>query len=177
MLIVEGPDGTGKTTLAQAIAEAHDMEYRRAPSLSSLNGADWEVYDWWKQQIRENNPNAVYDRCFFISELVYQLATHERELIVTAKDMCYGLQDLWLKDTHWIFANTSWLTASVNIAQQPKKLKGVSILDLEKIHWAYPQIFMLIAIAYRGEQYCTYDYTTDDVKKPLDFAELYLGAQ
>jgi thymidylate kinase len=171
MLIVEGPDGAGKTTLAKFLAEELELEYRRAPSLSSTDGADTAVWEWWREQLRENPKGVVYDRCFFVSELIYQLATHERELIVEAPSMVNGHHDLWLKDTHWVYCSTPWETAQAVISRQRDQLKGVSILDLEKIHWAYPQIFALMFVGYGEDFVFNYDWTTMNQADVLPFAQ------
>ena len=170
MLIVEGPDGTGKTTLAQLIAEELGMEYRRAPSLSSTTGADQGVFEWWRSQLRENNPNVVYDRCFFVSEVLYQMATHERELLVTDTEaMRTGLADLWLKDARWIFCNPPWDVARGIIYSARDQLKGVTDLDLHKLHWAYDIWSMLMTLAYPDMAVRRYDFTHQSTNDLLDW--------
>lgn len=66
MLIIEGPDNSGKTTLAKQIAAFYDTEY-----VASIGPrAD---YDWWITQLKlppAQLISQVRDR-FFFSELVY----------------------------------------------------------------------------------------------------------
>jgi hypothetical protein len=75
MIIIEGPDCSGKTTLAARIeAEYQYLNFRRAPSLSSTEGADSAVCDWWLKELERpawERMHGVYDRCFAISEPVY----------------------------------------------------------------------------------------------------------
>lgn len=160
MLIVEGPDGSGKTTLAKKISEEFGIEYRRAPSLSSVDGPDLAVYDWWRQQVNAND-TAVYDRTFFISELIYQLASRDRELIVTPKMMMDGMTDMWIKGVYWIFCSPAWDTTLQIIRSQPEKLKGVTERDLQKIHWAYRVVGNLVDLASPVGHVYKHDFTAE----------------
>src|SRR5215472_10794451 len=98
MLIVEGPDGGGKTTLAHAIADAYDLTYMRPPPellSSSLGpGPGSGLHEWWVEQMRlpeKEHTRNVYDRCFFISEAIYQMAQVDRDLIVEGHDIWRGI--------------------------------------------------------------------------------------
>lgn len=158
MLVVEGPDGSGKTTLAKKISEEFGIEYRRAPTLSSTDGADYSVYQWFREEINAND-TAVYDRCFAVSELIYQLATPHRKLIITPKGMRDMMTDMWIKQVHWIFCLPAWEVSKPIIQSQPEKLRGVDENQLEKIHWAYSQIGNLIDLANPAGLVYKYDFT------------------
>lgn len=73
MIICEGPDNSGKTTLANELAERFGLEYckSRGPGTN---------YDWW-MQILTDSPEAlsevVLDR-FYFSELVYGIIVRGR---------------------------------------------------------------------------------------------------
>lgn len=138
MIIVEGPDGTGKTTLAKKIAEEYSLEYRRPPMLSSTKGpADASIYDWWKQEMRTDDDRAVYDRCFFISEMIYQLATPERELLVDGYDFALGVEDLMMMQPFIVFCLPKWEKTLPILTSGREMLEGMSIKAAEKVHWAY----------------------------------------
>jgi hypothetical protein len=121
------------------------------------------IIDWWRSQIRENNRKVVYDRCFFVSEVIYQLATHGRDLLTTDQEvMRTGLADLWLRDARWIFCHAPWDVSLNIIRSQQEKLRGVSEHNLEKIHWAYGPWAMMHSLAYQEGFVKRFDFTHQD---------------
>lgn len=74
--VLEGYDGTGKTTLAKKIAEKHNAEYKHFDSSISK---DKNAFNIFKGIIEEaKHKNIVCDR-FFYGQFVYQ-AENERVL-------------------------------------------------------------------------------------------------
>jgi len=136
MIICEGPDGSGKTQLAKLIAERYGLEYRRYPGLSSKSGPDGVgIVEWWDDQLARDE-QAVYDRCFYISEPIYQLATAHRSLLVEGKKMALATMALCNFQPLVIFCLPPWEVAIANIGQRDR-LEGVDDKALEKIHFAY----------------------------------------
>lgn len=70
MLIVEGPDGAGKTTLVERICEEFGVE-KRPRSSTSENGPVDNLWDWVIQDMGSNVNVGVYDRHPLISEMIY----------------------------------------------------------------------------------------------------------
>ena len=110
MIILEGPDGGGKTTLAHKIAEEFGMEYRRPPEelLSSLTGPSPGLHEWWREQMRRpthERMEGVYDRCFWISEPIYA-AMSKRVPLINHDLLWRGISDLWAEGPLMIFCMT-----------------------------------------------------------------------
>lgn len=90
MIIVEGPDGGGKTTLITMLAEALDLEVEPR-ACTSENGIDMTTLANWVDNdlVRSGRPRGLHDRYPLISEPIYGPLTRGR--------MADGFEDLdWL---------------------------------------------------------------------------------
>lgn len=108
MVIVEGPDGGGKTHLAHRLADQFDLKYRRPPPelLSSSTGPSPGLSEWWRDQLRDPERHAVvYDRCFWISEPIYSSVTL-RQPLVSGIELTKGILDLWVEGPMIVFCMT-----------------------------------------------------------------------
>lgn len=159
LVIVEGPDGAGKTTLARAISAQLDLEYRRNPHISSTHGAVTEASaDWADEQIRVDDWSGVYDRFFYISEPIYQLVSL-RPLNVDSKRIIRGIIDLANIEPIIVFCLPPWEVSREVIRAQPEKLVSTSLAQLEKVHWAYSAAYSHWSNAIYGNV-LTRDFTT-----------------
>lgn len=70
MLIVEGPDGAGKTTLVNSLCSFFELEVRPRSSTSD-HGPVGELGDWIDRDFTSNVHVGVYDRHPLISETIY----------------------------------------------------------------------------------------------------------
>jgi hypothetical protein len=174
MIICEGPDGGGKTTLAKAIAEAYELEYMRPPPelLSSTTGPGTGLHEWWVEQLRlpeKEHRRKVYDRCFFISEAIYQLAQVDRDLIVGGHEIWRGIADLWTVGPVVIFCQPPMEVQYSNVIQDGREsLAGLNNRHLEKInfmYWAHYALWQNALFA----QVVQYDYTRDSINWILDW--------
>jgi hypothetical protein len=171
VIIVEGPDGAGKTHLCNRICEQFGLQYRRYHRLSSVTGPDGPaIVEWWDEQLA-NDSSGVYDRCFYISEPLYQLATPHRELIIPGEQMMHGIGRLINFQPLLIFCLPPWEAAIANVGQK-ERLEGVDDHALEKIHWAY-----WTSLAHWGEMMfgnvIRWDYTSHKEEHILDAVEAY----
>lgn len=170
--MVEGPDGGGKTQLANRICEKFDLTYMRYPGISSSTGPDGAgIVEWWDDQIAANKQR-VYDRCFYISEPIYQLATPGRPLIASPTVMIHGTLRLCNFTPLTIFCIPPWEAAIANVGQR-ERLEGVDDAALEKIHWAYSVAYALWSEAlYHNVAH--WDYTLHDEELMLEQIEEYI---
>lgn len=65
MIVVEGMDNTGKTTLVEKLAEDFDL------NIIPSHGFSLGIRNFAWQSIREDNHNDLYDRARFLSEAIY----------------------------------------------------------------------------------------------------------
>lgn len=67
MIIVEGMDNTGKTTLIKSLVKDLDLTHIKSPGpKDSLASFSWVI-----ESLKEKRKNIIYDRYFLISERVY----------------------------------------------------------------------------------------------------------
>ena len=171
MIILEGPDNSGKTTLAQMICAQTGYEYRRAPSLSSTEGVDDAVFQWWDQQLSlptEDTLTVVYDRCTYISDPIYRLVSSKPPLR-TEQQMMNGIQQMLNQEVHLIFCLPPWSWSARHCEEEHKAGLGLSYANIDQlrvIHWAYHCTYMLYSEA-QYERVTSYDPSTQT------FANLY----
>lgn len=160
MIIVEGPDGTGKTVLAKQLAAVFGLEYRRPPTLSSTEGANDGVYQWWREQIllpAAETTNVIYDRCFFISDPIYRLVSGKPPL-QDDSTIRHDLHRLLSHDPVVIFCHTDWEIAKANIDKEDRgKLSYMDDEHARVVHWAYVTTSILWKEALWNEV-TTYNY-------------------
>lgn len=171
MIIVEGPDGSGKTRLCKELGEEFSLTYMRYQGLSSVSGPDGPgIVEWWDEQIAAQNTHFIYDRCFYVSEVIYQLATPGRPLMVDSATIRDGIARLWTFEPLWIFCTVPWENAIANIGQR-NRLAGVDDHQLEKIHWAYPAVMTMWQNS-QHESVIQYDYTNGESEKDHVFTRV-----
>jgi hypothetical protein len=162
MIVIEGPDGSGKTTLAEELAEEFKLSYTRAPHLSSEHGPTSDmIVDWWEKQFRKTtHQRKIYDRSFYISEPIYQMAQPDRALIADNKRYDKGFFKLTNTVDLLIFCHPPWPVARQVLEDTNRlALEGVNVHMLEKIHWLYGvMISHWMEILF--ERVTIYDYTT-----------------
>lgn len=167
MIVVEGPDGSGKTTLANKLCELYDLEYRRPPKavLSSSDGpssSGRELIDWWREELQKCRDKTyavggVYDRITYISDPIYRLAIggHPQG---TPDDMREGVHRLKNYARLIVFCLPEFevTVTNVHIDDRP-----AFVIDREKLYniwWAYHYLYEL----YKDDGYeyvARYDFT------------------
>ena len=173
MIVIEGPDGSGKTTLAEELCREFKLKYTRAPHLSSETGpTDGDaIVDWWERQLRgKTSRGKIYDRTFYISEPIYQFAQPERDLLVDIKRFDAGFFKLVNTLDLLIFCMPPWETARQNLSDIGRlSLQGVDEHMLEKVHWRYGvELSHFMEILF--DRVTIYDYTsmtTDHIKEAV----------
>jgi len=76
-LIIEGPDGSGKSTMAEFLSSAIGLSYR--PSSEGPPPNLFKLINRIEQQIKAEEQ--ILDRCSIVSELVYGQALRNKSLI------------------------------------------------------------------------------------------------
>jgi GTPase SAR1 family protein len=173
VIVVEGPDGAGKTTLAKRICEETNREYRRPPQevLSSTTGPTPELLDWWHEQLFAPQAvlkEGVFDRCMMISEPIYMAVTRPRPLI--QPHQMIGLNRKFVDLAPLIiFCFPGWGEIKKNLQDEDRaQLKGArSLGDHAKILWLYymaREMYTSLFKATGKGAVLTYDwYNTDEV--------------
>lgn len=144
-IIVEGPDGSGKTTLAKKLSDLYGLEYSRPPEavLSSTKGPGGiALVDWWNNELASDGlSKKVYDRCFFISDPIYQQAQASRDLLIDGPQLVRGIMKLWNVEPIIIFCLPPWEVQIANVRQKDRgRLEGVgdnALLKISNAYWAY----------------------------------------
>jgi hypothetical protein len=141
MIVVEGADGSGKTTLAEWICEETGREYRRPSQevLSSTEGPTPALLEWWNEQLwleQVQLKDGVYDRCTMISEPIYMPVTRPKPLYQPSEHERLMRRFIEVQPLI-IFCNPPWSAIKENFKKH--KLKGVTLAQQAQIVWLYHQ--------------------------------------
>lgn len=171
MIILEGPDCSGKTGLAHSIAEEFDVVYRRPPSLDSVKGVDEGVHRWWAQQFlgtQKYMDVGVYDRCFYISEPIYS-SVMGRPPICTTLHMGDGIAKMrnFVRPLV-IFCLPPW-SKILSVDEERPQLEGMDAAKEHQIYWLYWAFYEL----WRG-QVPTTRYTWTNKRMVMNRVDEYL---
>jgi len=165
-MIVEGPDGAGKTYLAEKLADHYGLEYCRPPAelLTSTHGPADGLVEWWDGQLAQTPSDLsmkIYDRCFYISDPIYQLAVPQRKLFVPSDELVRGISRLWNVEPFLIFCLPPWDVQLGNVMNPAReRLLGVDVETLLKVNNAYWSAYAMWSQALY-DNVLKYDYTEE----------------
>lgn len=158
MIIVEGPDGAGKTTLIKQLTERYELDV--APRVVSKDTeAMIDLKVWTEENVKAGFQNLIFDRHRLISEPIYGP--------ILRTEQAPGFTDLqWLFTMLWkfykarpviIFCLPPLEVVKANIANDPD---NVVVADkIEGIYAAYAARASLDWAANEGQ--FIWDYTKD----------------
>lgn len=180
MLVLEGPDGGGKTYLAQQLVKALDLEYRK-PSQEVLSSTQGPVnpralIEWWmiEVQLCEEDPayerRGVYDRTTYISDPIYRLVYGEHSA-ATVRQMRRGI-DFLADNAMIVWCIPPWdVTLESLRNQQRDNLEWLDETKAGVVWWAY-SVLMATWQAFSPERNLhyhreNYDQILDEIKEYL----------
>lgn len=178
MLVVEGPDGAGKTTLIKTLLQHSDRQVQ-ARAVTSEQGPVMDLVKWTEyhvgmtdQYFHTPRNRRLYDRFTLISEPIYGPLTRGR--LADGFDNGEWLAIAW---AHFLRANPVMLfclppleDVKRNIAHLPQ-MAGVQE-NIETIYWQYHNTVAVLRGA--GLRVFTYDYnTSNDIGWIIDLAKEY----
>lgn len=144
MILVEGPDGAGKTTLAKKLAEEINGEYMRPPPklLDSANGASDGLYGWWTNIAHEAATQgghrwSVFDRAFPVSEVIYSTVMGRKPLC-SSGGISYLIHLLKPNVDFIVFCLPTDETLLSNFKDKTRpRLEGMTKKKFEQSVWLY----------------------------------------
>ena len=168
MIIAEGPDGGGKTSLVKVIADEMGFEARRSPHLEHKKQPGKEHVEWWHEQLearQSDRLNVVYDRCFMLSEPIYSLAM-QRTPLVQPGEYSQMLDMFFENKPLIIFCLPPWHTIKEYVAKtKEEQLTGLSEKRLLQVYWQYNALATLCELLEEYGEACTvlrWDFTAQD---------------
>jgi thymidylate kinase len=165
-IIIEGPDGAGKTTLATRVAEHYGLEYRRPPEefLSSSVGPMPGLVEWWDEQLAQapsELANLVYDRCYYISDPIYQQAVPSRDLMISPFTLAQGIMRLWNAEPYLVFCLTDFDQILANTRIAGRQHLDITADTLSKIWNQYHAYYAMWQMALY-DNVLKYNYQEED---------------
>lgn len=152
MIIVEGMDNTGKSTLVQQLVEQFDVEFRG--SASELRGDPSKLIAWVDEELsRPTTKVPVYDRFPIISEEVYGVILRGRSSIPERR------YDGWAKRHKVLFIYCRPPLSTIRNWGTREQMEGVKEFDKELIE-RYDKV--IHRYRSKGWGVIKYDYTDSE---------------
>jgi len=165
VLIVEGPDGSGKSSLIKAIQKAYDIEV--APRVVSKDAeATVDLQDWVDDNLMHGFQRQIFDRHRLISETIYGPALRNEaspgfsdpRWLMMRMTRFYGIKPII------IYCLPPIAAVKLNVSDDPD---NVVVRDrIEAIYSAYASRFAL-EVAHEQPNIWVWDYVNDRQKKGL----------
>lgn len=170
MLIVEGPDGAGKTTLIQRLSDELGWPVSEKVVDSQTN-AMVDLEAWVDENLRRGFQRTIFDRHRLISEPIYGPILRGRPR--------GAFSDLvWLQKRQWLLRAVNpilvWCLPPFevvrnNIVEDPDNERVAP--HIEEIYWLY----FHAATQWRANRSVFYDYTFDSATVTVDLIREQLG--
>lgn len=157
-IILEGLDGSGKTTLANKLSTELDMYVHHSPF-----PCDDEVLKEWQFQMLKHEPGIILDRCF-ISELIYGPALRGN-VIYSSTDFISALTLLLINNIVVICMPPLDIVKKNLVGTEDEKL-------LPHVDNLYLQLQAVICLLqWASVPHLYYDYTKDDPQYLIDMVK------
>jgi len=156
MLILEGPDGGGKTTLLETITERYPGIMQAPRASSSVEGPVKNLFEWATEDMNAwgLRPYSIYDRHPLISEYVYGNATRRSVAPGFNTAAAARLRQVMYRQALVIFCLPPLKVVRENVrANAPEQMAGV-VENITKIY----QMYAFLARTWPGRAYI-YNYT------------------
>jgi hypothetical protein len=125
---------------------------------------------WWDNHLARPSSFlklGVYDRCFYVSDPIYQMAQIERDLIVAPHVLARGIARLWSIEPIMVFCLPPFDVQLSNVRHDGRpQLEGVSAQALTKVWNAYYACYAIWSQALY-DNVLLYDYTEEDAWERL----------
>lgn len=160
MIILEGPDGGGKTTLAKRLMADLDLPLHKRAS-DSLSGPVVDLYAWTVDDITtwHSQPLSLYDRHPLTSEHIY--GPHVRGQVRPGFEMTNPgisrMRRYMRKHAVIVLCLPPLSVVRENVAGEIEQMPGV----VENIEYIYESYRMMLHIWPLDSQIARYDYTAE----------------
>lgn len=99
MIIVEGPDNSGKTTLSNRLAKDLDFEVIHSPGPLDRGV---KMISWLFNEMVQQKEGVIYDRISLISDMVYANIIRSEDSFYTKRGYIQGFKELLAATPHLI---------------------------------------------------------------------------
>lgn len=163
MIIVEGCDGSGKTTLVERLSKKYDLPVaKRVKDRDRLR--EFTIPDTFRamaRAARSTDPAPyIYDRLFF-SEMIYSPIIRGEDAQFNIAQIGFVTRFLEAGRFPIILCCPEWEVVERNLKSEGHQLDGVVEKGFE-IHQAYFRMFMRVQENYTGMHMIAYDYTNPE---------------
>ena len=169
MIIVDGVDNTGKTTLAQELAEKYDLPLRKStgPQKDNPEIVKEFIYSTLERDLQDE---VIYDRHALITEKVYGPVLRGKNVLEEIEDSYYLLY--MFKQTRPLIIYTVLPAEEIKATfEERDQLEGV-YENVDELYRRFNKLAGQLRSA--GFQVIKYNYKGDDKDKLMEVVEEYL---
>lgn len=173
MLIVEGPDGAGKTTLVETLKAMTGFEV--APRVvSAETKALTDLMVWTERNVDEGFQEKIFDRHRLISDPIYRFAIRAKQMdprLYNIQWMSQMYGKFQLCDPIVVYCLPPFGTVKRNL--EGDENNRAVIADIDRVYYMYSALVAREMFLSRIDNY-HYDYTRDNEAHMLSWVNIQL---